>query len=214
MARRQWRCVDNVILFPLVSVNLMHETLIFGGSFDPVHNGHIAMLDAAVAHVSPAATLVIPVGNAWQKARMPFAAARHRVAMLKLAMPQATVDERELTRGGPTYSVDTMRELKRDHPTTRFVWLLGGDAFSRIDSWEEPVKLASMVRFVVVRRAGDTIVPPKTPLTYDIIACDPPDVSSTMIRAKLAEGSVDHEVARNFVPAAVYDYIQQHKLYS
>ena len=193
---------------------MSHTTLVFGGSFDPVHNGHVAMLEAAVAQLAPANTLIIPVGNAWQKSRMPFAASRHRVAMLKLAMPDAAVDERELSRGGPTYSVDTMRELKRDHPTAQFVWLLGGDAFSRLDSWQEPATFARMVSFAVVRRAGEQLLPPKTALEYDVIDCDPPGISSTDIRAKLTRGGDEREAARNLVPKAVYDYIQQHQLYS
>jgi len=192
----------------------MAMILVFGGSFDPVHNGHVAMLDAAVAQHSPANTLVIPVGNAWQKSRMPFAAARHRVAMLKLAMPGVSVDERELSRGGATYSVDTMRELKRDFPDAKFVWVLGGDAFSRLDSWQEPAAFAKMVRFGVVRRAGEQVVPPKTILDYDLIDCDPPNISSTQIRAKLAQGGGERESVRDLVPDAVYDYIQQHQLYT
>ena len=189
-------------------------TLVFGGSFDPVHNGHVAMLDAAIAQLAPMSTLIIPVGNAWQKSRMPFAASRHRVAMLKLAMPNTTVDERELARGGPTYSVDTMRELKRDHPAAQFVWLLGGDAFSRLESWQEPATLARMVRFAVVRRAGEPVLAPKTTIEYDVVDCDPPDISSTDIRAKLSRGGGEREAVRELVPNAVYDYIQQHQLYS
>jgi len=100
----------------------MNETLIFGGSFDPVHNGHVAMLEAAITQLQPTRTLVIPVGNAWQKARMPYAPSRHRIAMLKLALPNTTVDDREVSRGGPTYSVDTVRELKRDFPAEKFIW--------------------------------------------------------------------------------------------
>ncbi len=189
-------------------------TLVFGGSFDPVHNGHVAMLDAAMTQIAPASTLIVPVGNAWQKSRMPFVAARHRVAMLKLAIPHATIDERELSRGGPTYSVDTMRELKRDFPNDRFVWLLGGDAFSRLDSWQEPATFAKMVRFAVVRRAGEQVIPPTTILEYDIIDCDPLGISSTEIRVKLAQDRSERESVRSLVPNAVYDYIQQHQLYS
>ncbi len=192
----------------------MAETLVFGGSFDPVHNGHVAMLIAAIDQLAPANTLIIPVGNAWQKSRMPYAASRHRVAMLRLAMPEAIIDERELSRGGPTYSVDTMRELKRDQPQSEFVWLLGGDAFSRLDGWQEPAVLAQLVRFAVVPRAGEAITPPKTAVRYQGIDCDPPAISSTDIRARLGQNDVDRASVRGLVPAAVYDYIQQHHLYA
>ncbi len=191
----------------------MNETLIFGGSFDPVHNGHVAMLQAAIDQIKPSRTLVIPVGNAWQKSRMPFAPSRHRVAMLKLAFPNLTVDDREVSRGGATYSVDTMRELRRDHPQEKFVWLLGSDAFSKLDTWQEPASLAQMVKFAVVRRAGEAIALPSTPQQHDIVDCDPPGVSSTQIRALLKGSAAERESVKNLVPDAVYDYIQHHQLY-
>jgi nicotinate-nucleotide adenylyltransferase len=185
------------------------NVLVFGGSFDPVHNGHVAMLEAAIAQLQPARSLVIPVGNAWQKSRMPFAAGRHRVAMLKLAMPAATIDDRELSRGGPTYSVDTLRELKRDYANDSFVWLLGGDAFERLASWEEAIALSKLTRFAVVRRASEALTPPAIAVQFDVIECDPPAVSSTVIRAHLAR----RESVRDLVPAAVCDYIDHHQLY-
>ncbi len=191
----------------------MNETLIFGGSFDPVHNGHVAMLQAAIDQIKPSRTLLMPVGNAWQKSRMPFAPSRHRVAMLKLALPNVTVDDREVSRGGATYSVDTMRELKRDHPQEKFVWLLGGDAFPKLDTWQEPAQLAQLVKFAVVRRAGEQIALPTTPQQHDIVDCDPPGVSSTQIRALLKGDASERESVKNLVPAAVYDYIQHHQLY-
>lgn len=211
----------------------MSETLVFGGSFDPVHNGHVAMLAAATLQLGVTRTIVIPVGNAWQKSRMPYAPGRHRTAMLKLAMPQATIDDRELSRGGPTYSVDTMRELKRDYPNETFTWLLGGDAFSRLDTWQEPLALAALVGFAVVRRAGEAVVKPLTPVRYQIIDCDPAAISSTEIRALLSlrnqAAKADQPVAtdadtdviesarasvRQLVPQTVYDYIQHHQLYT
>lgn len=191
----------------------MNETLIFGGSFDPIHNGHVAMLHAAIDQIKPSRTLLIPVGNAWQKSRMPFAPSRHRVAMLKLALPNVTIDDREVSRGGATYSVDTMRELKRDFPKEQFVWLLGSDAFSALDTWEEPAQLAQMVKFAVVRRAGESIALPITPQQHEIVDCDPPGVSSTQIRLRLKGAAAERESAKELVPAAVYDYIQHHQLY-
>jgi len=187
----------------------MASVLIFGGSFDPVHNGHVMMLECAIAQLQPASTMVIPVGNAWQKSRMPFAPGRHRVAMLKLAFPNLIVDNRELSRGGPTYSVDTLRELKRDHPQDSFIWLLGSDAFSRLDSWEEPQALAQLTRFAVVRRGGVALMPPKLAASYEVIDCDPPALSSTVIRSQRASGSS----IRDMVPGAVCDYIDHHQLY-
>jgi nicotinate-nucleotide adenylyltransferase len=191
----------------------MNDTLIFGGSFDPVHNGHVAMLNAAIEQLNPARTLVIPVGNAWQKSRMPYAPSRHRVAMLKLALPNVTIDDREVSRGGATYSVDTMRELRRDFPKENFIWLLGSDAFSKLDTWQEPVAFAQLVRFAVVSRANEKVIAPLTPQQHVVVNCEPPAVSSTEIRALLHKGVAARETVSGLVPAAVYDYIQHHQLY-
>jgi nicotinate-nucleotide adenylyltransferase len=133
--------------------------------------------------------------------------------MLKLALPNITVDDREVSRGGPTYSVDTVRELKRDFPAEKFVWLLGGDAFAKLDTWQEPFVLSQLVRFAVVRRAGEEITLPRTPVQHEVVGCSPPDISSTKIRALLQAAGESRESVRALVPVAVYDYIQHHQLY-
>ena len=183
--------------------------LLFGGTFDPVHNGHVAMLECAVANLHPASVKILPVGNPWQKGRLPFAAAPDRVAMLKLAMPHVDVDERELTRSGPTYTVDTLREISREHPSAKLYWLIGSDSFTGLDSWHEASKLATLATFVVVRRANEILVPPTGKFCYQALDCSPPPVSSTAIRANWARG----ESIVGLVPDGICDYIQQHQLY-
>ncbi len=196
--------------------------LLFGGSFDPVHNGHVAMWRAAVAALQPAKSLLIPVGNAWQKGRMPFASAKQRIAMLHLAFPDAQVDERELLREGPTYTVETLRELAHAYPDYTRYWLIGGDSYAALDTWHDPQTLASLATFAVVRRAGATLSRPSGNFCVREIECDPPPVSSTQIRALCqqvgaAPDTRDASIAgarlREMVPSDVYDYIQQHQLY-
>jgi nicotinate-nucleotide adenylyltransferase len=193
----------------------MAETcLLYGGTFDPVHLGHVVMFRAAFAALSPTATRVIPVGNPWQKGRLPYATAAHRVAMLKLALPEATIDTRELTRSGATYTVDTLREISNEHrrqqvEPPRLIWLLGSDSFAKLDSWHEPVALTALAEFAVVRRAGEALTPPRIPCHFTEIVIAPPPISATAVRARVARG----ESIADMVPDAVSDYIQQHKLY-
>jgi nicotinate-nucleotide adenylyltransferase len=187
----------------------MQSTLLFGGTFDPVHNGHVAMLNAAAAQLLPHATIIIPVGSPWQKARQPFASADQRVAMLTLAFPNATIDTREVKREGATYTVDTLRELTRDYPNTHFYWLIGSDSFAKLDTWREPEALAALATFAVVRRASERITLPTVACRHVEVNCTPPPVSSTAIRERIA----NHQSIHNFVPAAISDYIQQYRIY-
>jgi nicotinate-nucleotide adenylyltransferase len=195
--------------------------LLFGGSFDPVHNGHVAMWRAAVAALQPAKTLLIPVGNAWQKGRLPYASAEQRTAMLRLAFPEVQIDERELRREGATYTVDTLWELARAYPNYTRYWLLGGDSYAHLDTWHEAHTLATLATFAVVRRAGEELTRPNGNFCAREIECTPPAVSSTHIRALCAQmRAADKQVSsaasatlREMVPAAVYDYIQQQQLY-
>jgi nicotinate-nucleotide adenylyltransferase len=195
--------------------------LLFGGSFDPVHNGHVAMWRAAVAALCPAKTLLIPVGNAWQKGRMPIASAAHRTAMMRLAFPEAQIDERELRREGPTYTVDTLWELARAYPDYTRYWLIGGDSYAQLDTWHEAQTLATLATFAVVRRAGATLSRPTGNFCAREIDCDPPAISSTEIRALCQQVGAAGNAAvveastklREMVPNGVYDYIQQHQLY-
>lgn len=184
----------------------------FGGTFDPVHNGHVAMLACAVDALQPTAVSVIPVGNPWQKGRLPVAAATHRVAMLTLAcsaLPRVIVDERELRRKGPTYTVDTLTEMVTEYPDATFTWLIGSDAFAKLDSWHRADTLVQMTHFAVVCRARETITPPRLACHVTRIDCTPPAVSSTDIRARCAAG----QTIRGLVPDPVCDYIEQHHLY-
>jgi nicotinate-nucleotide adenylyltransferase len=183
--------------------------LLFGGTFDPVHNGHVAMLNAAVAQLLPERAIIIPVGNPWQKARQPFASADQRMAMLTLAFPNAMIDTREIKREGATYTVDTLRELTRDNPNTHFYWLIGSDSFAKLDTWREPDALAALTTFAVVRRANENITLPAVACRHVEVVCAPPPVSSTMIRERIA----NHQSIRDFVPAAISDYIQQYRIY-
>ena len=208
---------------------------LFGGTFDPVHNGHTAIAQGAFDQLAIERLIVLPAGNPYQREHLPLASAHHRVAMLQLAFnvpKRISIDKRELNRIGPTYTVHTLLELRRElGDVVPLIWLIGADAFSRLDSWHRWEELFELCNFAVARRAGERAIagacsghlgealktrvrsvatlaeaPCGGIATLDI---DPTDVSSTEIRRRRARG----ESLRGLVSDAVCDYIERHKLY-
>ena len=120
---------------------------VLGGAFDPPHRAHQALAQAAVQQLQLDVLHVLPTGQAWHKAR-PLTPAPHRLAMTRLAfadIPQVVVDEREIRRAGPTFTVDTLRELKAENPGAELFLVLGKDQFDALTTWhawQEIVKLA------------------------------------------------------------------------
>lgn len=131
--------------------------IVFGGSFDPVHDGHIAMADAAQKVLQPQKILWIPSRQAPHKPDYPPADASQRVAFL-----HAVVDERpgeevctmELEREGLSYTVDTLRELEAQYPGVDLYFLLGGDSLSHLSTWRDLAELFQRVQFLFVPRSG------------------------------------------------------------
>lgn len=179
--------------------------------------------------------LVLPAGNPYQKGGLPFASADHRRNMLTLAFQgesQILVDEREMWRIGATYTFDTLVELRTEIGVdASLVWLIGSDAFSRLDTWHRWRELFGLTHFAVIDRstnklatancsseflqeveprfAGllDTQISPSGAVVF--LETSPPPVSSTDIRERTARG----ESIRGLTPDAVCDYIERHKLY-
>lgn len=213
----------------------MKPVALFGGTFDPVHAGHTGLAQAALSQLETDSLALLPAGNPYQKASQALAPADHRVAMLRLAFAGVSgivVDERELARTGATYTYDTLMELRREHgPQTGLVWLIGSDAFSRIDTWHRWKDLFTLAHFAVIERSASPLsqytcsrelwaeLQPRLAglLQTHVQAAGavvrlggtPPPVSSTTIREKVARG----ETIRGLTPDAVCDYIEQHRLY-
>jgi nicotinate-nucleotide adenylyltransferase len=211
---------------------------LFGGTFDPVHNAHLVVAKAAFsleAGLAAAQLRVFPVGNPYQRGRAAFASAEHRTAMLKLALaslPNASVDTRELHRQGPTYTFDTLSELRAELGAQQpFVWLIGSDAFAKLDTWHRWKDLFELAHFAVIVRPGfafsleaasstlraETLDRQSEAATLEqtphgkwaLLNVLPPDVSSTEVRARLERG----ESIAPLVPDVVCKYIEAHNLY-
>ncbi len=190
---------------------------LFGGAFDPPHIAHVALARAALSQLALDELRVFPTGSAWHKAR-PLSAAGHRLAMARLAfadLPGVVIDDRELQRDGPTYTIDTLRELHHEHPQDTLVLVIGADQADTFDQWRESDEIARLaIISVAVRPRADepagTVDASCLPAGQWVpIALPPLPVSATDIRARRASGlGIDH-----LVPASVARYIDQHHLY-
>jgi nicotinate-nucleotide adenylyltransferase len=178
---------------------------IFGGSFDPVHLGHLILAEAALEELDLDRIIFIPAGvSPFKQDRPPGASPEQRLAMLALATagePRFSVDDRELKRTGPSYTIDTVRSLMGDYPGVRFLFLIGADNLKDLPEWHEADELMRLVDFAVFDRgesAGSLVRESGLPVVRRRI-----DISSTEIRRRSAGGLS----IRFMVPEQVYDYI-------
>lgn len=213
---------------------------ILGGTFDPPHQGHIALARLCVAQLALDELLWIPTGMSWQKAA-DITPARHRLAMTELAAAtmqdvsaRVRVSRMEVDRDGPSYTIDTVRELRRQvGPETSIAWLMGADQLLGLHSWHGWQELFSAVHLCVATRPGFDLhaLRPEVQQELDrriaptaLIQSTPSghmwldqtlavDVSSTELRRRLAHGEAYGESADDLLPAGVAGYIQQHRLY-
>ena len=208
---------------------------LLGGSFDPVHNGHVALAALYADLLQPDELRIIPAGSPWQKNGL-HARADHRVAMLELAFRQAalpvTLDCQEIERGTATYTIDTLRNLRAElGPATSIVFLMGADQLQQLDRWREWRSLFELAHIGVAARPGYALNEQALPAAVaDELGKrqgslaqlhDTPfghvhlagtldvDISATQVRAALQRG----EQANSLISPVVLDYIQQHNLY-
>lgn len=212
---------------------------LLGGSFDPVHHGHVALASLFQQRLHPGQLRVIPAGNPWQKNGLK-ASAEHRVAMLKLAFAEAgldvVIDMQEIERATATYAIDTLRNIRNElGPDASIVFLMGADQLQHLDSWRDWRELFDYTHFAVAARPGYALdeLPPSvqaevaarlgtaedlcnSPSGRILIAPDLAiDISATEVRDLLAAQGAPHENdANSLISGVVLDYIQQHHLYN
>jgi nicotinate-nucleotide adenylyltransferase len=209
---------------------------VLGGSFDPIHIGHLQLARDALEQLRLSEVRFIPAGQPWQKEEMTDAALR--AAMLLAAIrdePRFVLDMREVERAGPTYTIDTLREMRAalgdDVP---LVLIMGSDQFERLDTWRDWTMLLDYAHLAVARRADAVLMPNYTLQEYFNAHWAPPDAvrnaaaghivevtmtpvdaSATEIRALLGQPPSLARDARlaDIMPAAALDYIRTHNLY-
>ena len=205
----------------------------FGGTFDPIHNGHLSVAQQLVDKLALENLWFLPAGSPWQ--RTPKASAQHRLAMVKLALsnyPSFKVDEREIHRQGFTYTIDTLKEIRTEQGNSMPLWfVIGADSFLNLTTWHDWQQLLHYTHLAVACRPNYSVTEDKlsAPLRsllikhYDkdpqsvtepagklsIINIEESPVSATAVRQCVHQ----HKDIQSVVPNAVYQYIHQHHLY-
>jgi nicotinate-nucleotide adenylyltransferase len=190
---------------------------VFGGAFDPPHNAHVALAQAAIDQFGLDLLHIIPTGQAWHKART-LTDAGHRLAMARAAfdgMPHVVVDEREVRRAGPTFTIDTLTVLQAEQVGAQLFLFMGADQFAAFTQWHRWQDITSVAIICVAARAHihwandvfDTVTGQKSA----VLRLELPEmaVSATDVRQRLASG----QAVSALVPDAVARYISTHHLY-
>jgi nicotinate-nucleotide adenylyltransferase len=194
---------------------------IMGGTFDPVHNGHLAVAREAQAGLDLSCVIFIPAGRPWLKSDRPVTAAEDRFEMVRLAIapyPGFRISSIEIDRAGPSYTIDTIAEVRAEHETgDEFYFILGWDSLVQLPKWREAARLVGLCRLVAVPRPGYSLpemsdLEAKIPgISERVILLDKPciEISATEIRERVARGlSISH-----LVPGDVERYIKERGLY-
>ncbi|MFO1303453.1 MAG: nicotinate-nucleotide adenylyltransferase [Burkholderiales bacterium] len=208
---------------------------LLGGTFDPVHNGHLGLASDVRRALALSEVRLVPAGDPPHR-EGPSASGRDRLAMLRLAVadqPGLVVDPREVLRPGKSYTVLTLEELRQGSPARPLLLLVGADAFLGFPTWHRWKELFALAHIVVVARPGVVLAPAgelgrewksrlvdKPDLLFSrpagsiyVQPIAPMPVSATEVRAQLARGAAGREAASQSLPPAVLRYIDQHHLY-
>jgi len=188
-----------------------------GGTFDPIHHGHLVAASEVQAWFDLDEVVFVPTGQPWQKSAREVSPAEHRYLMTVVATasnPRFTVSRVDLDRGGPTYTIDTLRDLRAQHPDAELYFITGADALAEIFTWRDAEDLFALARFVGCTRPGYEMSPstlhgiPSDRVT--ILEIPALAISSTECRERRAKG----EPVWYLVPDGVVQYIAKHDLYS
>lgn len=194
---------------------------IFGGTFDPVHFGHLLLAETCRLQLELDAVRFIPAGNPPHKTVDQITDGHARADMLELALsgyPEYSVDRRELRRNGPSFTVDTLTELKTEMPEAELFFLMGADSLRDLPKWREPARISALATLIAVNRPGiplpaaSTIAEWAGEYAANVTLLEMPgtDLSATDLRRRVREG-----LGLRFVtPKAVEAYISQHQIYA
>ncbi len=196
---------------------------ILGGTFDPVHYGHLVLAECCREHCRLDRVLFVPVAVPPHKTAYEVTAAADRVEMLKLAIgghPQFEVCTYEVDRGGVNYTFETLAALQQEYPDAALFFLLGSDSLNDLPRWREPRRICELATLVVAQRAGSSdpnwqplagLVSPERLDEYRACQTTMPQIgiSSNNVRRRVAEG----RSIRYLVPRAAEKYIETHGLY-
>lgn len=179
---------------------------LYGGTFDPIHQGHLHLIEQLFARDIVDELVLIPAGHPWLRENAPLASAQDRMAMAQLAVKElptemqnhVKVSDVEINRDGPTYTIDTVEQLQKIDPSAKWILILGSDAFANIDKWHRSGELQSLIEILVISRDGEGLNIEALP------------VSSSQIRSQIRH----QESAIKYLPESVRAYIEERNLYA
>ncbi|MDR6868392.1 nicotinate-nucleotide adenylyltransferase [Microbacterium resistens] len=184
---------------------------VMGGTFDPIHHGHLVAASEVAHSFGLDEVVFVPTGRPWQKSEV--SPSEHRYLMTVIATasnPSFTVSRVDIDREGPTYTIDTLRDLKRERPEAEFFFITGADAVAQILSWRDHDELWDLAHFVAVSRPGHVLSTDGLP-SDNVSQLEVPalSISSTACRARVEAG----DPVWYLVPDGVVQYIAKHHLY-
>jgi nicotinate-nucleotide adenylyltransferase len=183
---------------------------ILGGTFNPIHNGHLILAGECLKKLGLEKVLFVPACLAPHKDNSDVAKAAQRLAMLKMAIganSNFALSEIEIERGGRSYTIETLRELKKRYPGDELYFIAGSDLLKYLDEWKDLREIIKMVKFIVATRPSCPL--DKLPSYIQTLAINALDVSGYQIRSLIKKGLP----FRDLVPEAVFDYISKKGLY-
>jgi nicotinate-nucleotide adenylyltransferase len=187
---------------------------IMGGTFDPIHHGHLVAASEVADRFELDEVVFVPTGQPWQKGDVEVSPAEDRYLMTVIATasnPRFTVSRVDVDRAGPTYTIDTLRDLRKAYGTgTEFYFITGADALERILSWKDADEVFKLARFIGVTRPGFELSDEHLPAdTVSLVQVPAMAISSTACRARVASG----KPVWYLVPDGVVQYIAKRGLY-
>lgn len=196
---------------------------VFGGTFDPVHLGHLIMAEQCREQAQLDQVWFVPAARPPHKSEADITPFERRAEMLALAIAGHAafhLNELEKNRPGPSFTVETLAELTRDHPGNEYLWILGSDSLNDLPLWREPRRILELAGLLIVGRPGHPVwneeqlraalqFEPAAPLRVMVIESPLIDIASRDLRRRAAAG----RSLRYLVPRAVECYLEQHKVY-
>jgi nicotinate-nucleotide adenylyltransferase len=186
---------------------------VMGGTFDPIHHGHLVAASEVASVFDLDEVVFVPTGRPWQKSEREVSPAEHRYLMTVIATasnPRFTVSRVDVDRPGVTYTIDTLRELHDQRPDAELFFITGADALAQILSWKDADELWSLAHFVGVTRPGHTLSDTGLPENgVSLLEVPAMAISSTDCRARVSAG----EPVWYLVPDGVVQYIAKYGLY-
>lgn len=184
---------------------------VMGGTFDPIHHGHLVAASEVASAFKLDGVLFVPTGEPWQKTKVTNSEHRYLMSVIATASnPRFTVSRVDIDRDGPTYTVDTLKDIHEAYPEAELFFITGADAIKQILEWKDVDDVWPLAHFVAVTRPGHKLELPQAPAgAISVLEIPALAISSTDVRARVASG----EPVWYLVPDGVVQYIGKHNLY-